>query len=132
MWVQICGVEEVIREWGWDNRLWEMGQLNHSMGLEWREVCPLHQMPPCRVRFFAFGSPQINCHTLYNIVLCCIYFSPLQVKNKPCEGFMKYAFILGPFSLVANMTGGKRQGVGELMQALLSTGTLYFTPTWTS
>ncbi len=28
------------------------------------------------------------------------YFSPLQVKNKPCEGVTTPAFILGPVSMV--------------------------------
>ncbi len=34
--------------------------------------------------------------------LCYSYFSPLQVKNKPCDGDAKYEFILEPVSLVVN------------------------------
>ncbi len=30
------------------------------------------------------------------------FFSPRQVKNKPCDGIMKLAFTHGPNSLVAN------------------------------
>ncbi len=39
----------------------------------------------------------------------CIYynsvyiFSPVQVKNNPCEGAMKHASNLGPVSTVANI-----------------------------
>ncbi len=48
------------------------------------------------------GFVHLKNHTLY-IVQCCmytVYFSPLHVKNKPCEGAEKCAFILGPVSMV--------------------------------
>jgi hypothetical protein len=33
----------------------------------------------------------------------CIYFSPLQVKNKPREGVRTPAFLLGPVGKVGNI-----------------------------
>jgi hypothetical protein len=71
--------------------LQEKGQKNHSMGLEWRKVCALAPKATTQVRVFAFGNPHINCWT-----------SSTGKKNKPHEEVTKYAFILRPFSMVAN------------------------------
>ncbi len=39
------------------------------------------------------------------MLLCFLYFSPLQVKNEPHDRVTKHVFILGPASLVANNPG---------------------------
>jgi hypothetical protein len=55
-----------------------------------------------KLGFFHLKAPHVNYCALCNIVYYCIHFSPLQVKNKPCEGVSKSAFILGPVSMVVN------------------------------
>ncbi len=41
---------------------------------------------------------------MYCKIACVINICyPLQVKNKPCDRVKKYAFLLGPISVVANI-----------------------------
>jgi hypothetical protein len=47
-------------------------------------------------------TPHVNYCTMFNIVYYCIYFSSLQINNKPCEGVTKPAFILGTVTKAAN------------------------------
>jgi hypothetical protein len=51
---------------------------------------------------FAFENIACKYCTLYIIVQYCMYFSSLQVNNKPSEGVMTSAFMFGLFSMVVN------------------------------
>jgi hypothetical protein len=51
---------------------------------------------------------------LYNIVKYCILFYPLQIKNKSREGAVIPAFILWPFSMVANHNFAYQDGTKVL------------------
>ncbi len=83
---------------------WKMGQLTYNMGLEWRKVCILAQAPPFQVRVFTVWR---RTHLLLYIVQYCIdivYFSPLQVKNKPRYGDMNVHFFLGQLERLQTLT----------------------------
>jgi hypothetical protein len=57
-------------------------------GKEWRKFAFMHQRPPPQVRDLHSGIHILK--SLYIVQHCVnrIYFSPLQVKNKPSEGSM--------------------------------------------
>jgi hypothetical protein len=69
--------------------------------------CTKDCTPSKGLLFFLLQSPHmvLMIHCILNVVtnfLCYSHFSPLQIENKPFDRDMKYAFILGPVSLVAN------------------------------
>jgi hypothetical protein len=84
---------------GWRQWLVGKGQSNHSIRLEEREVCILALKTTTPSKGFLCLKASTK---LAYIVSYCIYFSPLQVKNKPCETVTKHAFILGPVSMLEN------------------------------
>jgi hypothetical protein len=104
MWV--CRIEGV--GWGRDgtNSLWDTGQSIFNVGPKWREVSTLHCRPLPQARDFShFENFTCTVNTVCFVLLyhsLYIYFFPLRDKNKPCEGFMTPAFILGPVSIVVN------------------------------
>jgi hypothetical protein len=90
---------------GWGQWLVGIGAVDfqHGTGVEGSSHHALMAITPSKGFFCIEANPHVN--AIY--VQCCIiphtvYFSPLQVKNKPHEEVMLYAFILGPDSMVPN------------------------------
>ncbi len=83
-------------------------QLIHSMGLVWRDSshpCTKSYLPKRRPFHFCFNRHTCANNSLNMLKICFLfysYFSPLQVKNKPCDGGTKHEFILEPVSLVVD------------------------------
>jgi hypothetical protein len=84
--------------------MWVTEQLILNMGPELTDVCTLALRAIPQVRAFCTWksciSNTVHCILFYDTV--CVYISPLQVKNKPCEGVKTSAFILGPVIMVVN------------------------------
>jgi hypothetical protein len=81
-----------------------MRQLILSMGLVWMGVrIRAHKATTPSKRFLFYTKHVLKivvCAVL--MLLCYLHISPLQFKNKSCNGIAKQAFILGANSLVAN------------------------------
>jgi hypothetical protein len=99
-----------------------MQQLILSMGLFGGKSASLCKGLPHEVRDFSY---LVTTHVLVISYICCkyvyflcssIFFSTLQVKNKPHDRDSKHAFILGPSSLVANTYAVYNQTVLTLGQ----------------
>jgi hypothetical protein len=59
---------------------------------------------PSKVFFISYRKCNFcTCICCENAILCCSYFSPRLVKNKPGKEIKKQAFILGPASWGANL-----------------------------
>jgi hypothetical protein len=90
------------------DRLVGMRQLILSMGLVSVEVCILEQRATTLSKKMSYSYHR-TC-----VEYCCMFcknafcafdiFSPLQVKNKACDGDAKHVFILEPNSLIVNIT----------------------------
>jgi hypothetical protein len=83
------------------------GQSVYSMGLVQREVRILAQRATTQNKglFILLNHHTCANNSLYILYICFLshsYFSSLQVKNIPCEGVTKHAFILGPVVLIVN------------------------------
>jgi hypothetical protein len=85
----------------------KIGQLTLSMGPAKVEIRLLFQRAtiPCKRVIFTLVNTIHAFIIIYMLVMLCIEntFSPLQVKNKLCEGETEHGFILGSLdSTVAN------------------------------
>jgi hypothetical protein len=94
------------RPWGWVGL--REGAVDSEHGTSWgwsSHPCTKGYHPS--TRFFSYVFP-FTAHVLKSCCQCCkiacvlnIFFS-VQVKNKPLDWDIKYAFILGPYCTVAN------------------------------
>ncbi len=84
----------VVRGGVWPTA-WKIGQLACSVGIEWKEVCILAPKATIPRKDF-FNIEGQNIYFLFIVQFCMntVYFSFLQVKNKPREGVMNLRFSL--------------------------------------
>jgi hypothetical protein len=67
--------------------------LEHGAGMGRRSLLKQRATTPSKRAFLLCLS---NHHTCIMFTMCLNVFSPLQVKNKPCDGDSEPAFILAP------------------------------------
>ncbi len=95
----VCTYSMLVEGWHQGKGLcqWLVGKGGSSLtAWDWRrgKFAHLHQRSPSQVRFFIFEGPHISLLYIEQYFIDTVYFSPLQVNNKPCEGVMSVQLVL--------------------------------------